>query len=355
MDTNNCKERFVKIFLSVLIVLSASTFLHSQITISQSQFLELLTPGKLLYTDEGSTGIFNIGGINGPNIYDFTSVNLQNLLAVNNYEVSQIPELAGRYPSNATIFGDGLQNIVNNPIFLSINDSTYVLGKATVESIYRFVHKLPYELYASFPMNFQQIFSQSINVYDTTYDLSWQVLSTDFYNTLVDVKIDGYGTLKLPGKDLECLRVKREYSWFQFKEFNYITREGVIVYVTDIPLNEPDTGYVNGYRQLLLAESFVSVEDENTIPTQFSLEQNYPNPFNPSTTISYQLPEASDVTLKIFNTLGEEVATLINNEYISAGEHSSLFIVNSSLPSGVYFYKMTGGNYSETKKMLLLR
>jgi hypothetical protein len=112
---------------------------------------------------------------------------------------------------------------------------------------------------------------------------------------------------------------------------------------------------VNGFRQILLAESFVSVEDENTIPTKFSLEQNYPNPFNPSTTISYQLPEASDVTLKIFNTLGEEVATLINNEYKSAGEHSSLFIVNSSLPSGVYFYKMTGGNYSETKKMLLLR
>ena len=282
MDTNNCKERFVKIFLSVLIVLSASTFLHSQITISQSQFLELLTPGKLLYTDEGATGLFNIGGINGPNIYDFTSVNLQNLSSVNNYEVSQIPALAARYPSNATIFGDGLQNIVNNPIFLSINDSTYVLGKATVESFYRFVHKIPYELYASFPLDFQQIFSQSINVYDTTYDLSWQVLSTDFYNTLVDVKIDGYGTLKLPGKDLECLRVKREYSWFQFKEFNYITREGVIVYVTDILLNESDTGYVNGYRQLLLAESFVSVEDENTIPLEFGLEQNYPNPFNPS-------------------------------------------------------------------------
>ena len=355
MDTNNCKERFIKIFLSVLIFLSASTFLHSQITISQSEFLELFTAGTVFYSDEGATGLFNIGGINGPNEYDFTSVNLQSLYAVNNYEVSQIPVLAARFPSNATTFGDGPQNIVKNPIFFSSGDSTYVLGRCTVESEYRFIHHVPYQLYARFPLDFQQIFSQSINVYDTTYDLSWQVLSTDFYNTLVDVKIDGYGTLKLPGKDLECLRVKREYSWFQFKEFNYITREGVIGYVTDIPLNEPDTGYVNGYRQLLLAESFVSVEDENTIPLEFGLEQNYPNPFNPSTTISYQLPEASDVTLKIFNTLGEEVATLINNEYKSAGEHSSLFIVNSSLPSGVYFYKMTSGNYSETKKMLLLK
>ena len=199
------------------------------------------------------------------------------------------------------------------------------------------------------------MFSQSIDVYDTTYDLNWQVLSTDFFTTLVDVKVDGYGILKLPGVNLECLRVKRVYGWQQFKEFGYITREGVIGYVTDIPLNEPDTGYVNGYRQLLLSESFVNVEDENTIPLEFGLQQNYPNPFNPSTTISYQLPEASDVTLKIFNTLGEEVATLINNEYKSAGEHSSLFFVNSSLPSGVYFYQLKAGSFVETKKMVLLR
>lgn len=355
MDTKNRKERFVKNFLSVLIFLSASTFLHSQITISQSQFLELFTAGTVFYSDEGATGLFNIGGINGPNEYDFTSVNLQSLYAVNNYEVSQIPVLAARFPSNATTFGDGPQNIVRNPIFFSSGDSTYVLARCTVESVYRFTHNIPYQLYANFPMNFQQMFSQSINVYDTTYNLNWQVLSTDFYNTLINVSIDGYGILKLPGVNLECLRLKREFSYFQFKEFNYITREGVIGYITDIPLNEPDTGFVNGYRQLLLAESFVNVEDENTIPTKFSLEQNYPNPFNPGTTISYKLPEASDVTLKIFNTLGEEVATLINNEYKSTGEHSSLFFVNSSLPSGVYFYQMKAGSFVETKKMLLLR
>ena len=94
MDTKNYKERFVKIFLSVLIFLSASTFLHSQITISQSQFLELLTPGKLLYANEGTTGLINIGGLNGPNEYDFTSEDLTNLITLYNYEVSQIPALA---------------------------------------------------------------------------------------------------------------------------------------------------------------------------------------------------------------------------------------------------------------------
>ena len=369
MDTINCEERFVIIFLSVLIFFSSSTFLHSQITISQSQFLELLTPGKLIYTDEGTAGLFNIGGINGPNEYDFTSVNLQNLSSVNNYEVSQIPALAARYPSNATTFGEGPQNIVKNPIFFSSGDSTYILGRCTVESEYRFIHHLPYQLYARFPLDFQQMFSQSINVYDTTYDLNWQVLSTDFYNTLVDVKIDGYGTLKLPGKDLECLRVKREYSWFQFKEFNYITREGVIVYVTDIPLNEPDTGYVNGYRQLLLAESFVSVEDENTIPLEFGLAQNYPNPFNPSTKIKFTIPAVETmhasslqmVTLKVYDVLGNEIETLVNEEK-PAGTYELEFNA-ADLPSGVYFYQLmaadpsagSGQGFIQTKKMLLLR
>ena len=363
MDTKNCKERFVKIFLSVLIFLSASTFLHSQITISQSQFLELLTPGKLLYADEGTAGLFNIGGINGPNEYDFTSVNLQYLFAVNNYEVSQIPVLAGRYPSNATTFGEGPQNILDSPIFFSSSDSTYILGRCTVESEYRFIHHLPYQLYARFPLDFQQMFSQSINVYDTTYDLNWQVTSTNFYNTLVDVKIDGYGILKLQGKDLECLRVKREYSYYQFKEFNYITREGVIAYITDIPLNEPDTGYVNGYRQLLLSESFVNVEDEITIPLEFGLQQNYPNPFNPVTRIQYAVSSRQFISLKVYDILGNEIATLVSEEK-PAGTYEITWYAEN-LPSGVYFYQLLvsalqskdgkAGSFVETKKMVLLR
>jgi len=353
MNTITCKERLVHYLLSFLIVLSASTLVHSQITISQSQFLELLTPGKVLYATDGTTGLINIGSTNGPNEYDFTSENLQNLSTAYNYEVSQIPALAARYPLIATTFGEGPQNIVNNPIFLSINDSTYVIGKGTVENEYRFIHNIPYELYASFPLDFQQMFSQSINVYDTTYDLNWQVLFTNFYNTLVDVKVDGYGTLKLPGKELECLRIKREYSWFQFKEFAYLTREGVIGYVTDIPLNEPDTGYVDGYRQLLLSESFMNVEDENTIPLEFVLQQNYPNPFNPGTTISFSIPERAYVNLKIYDVLGNEVVTLVSEEK-DAGNHTVNFNA-SEFPSGAYFYQLNAGSFVETKKMLLLR
>ncbi|MCW9065452.1 MAG: AGE family epimerase/isomerase, partial [Ignavibacteriaceae bacterium] len=95
--------------------------------------------------------------------------------------------------------------------------------------------------------------------------------------------------------------------------------------------------------------------DEIALAANFELMQNYPNPFNPSTTIKYQLPEEGNVSLKIFNSLGEEVANLIDNEYRTNGSHSKLYIVNSSLPSGVYFYRLQAGNYVETKKMILLK
>ncbi|MGO9481501.1 MAG: T9SS type A sorting domain-containing protein [Candidatus Kryptoniota bacterium] len=89
------------------------------------------------------------------------------------------------------------------------------------------------------------------------------------------------------------------------------------------------------------------------MPKSFGLFQNYPNPFNPSTKINYQLPLNSIVTLKIYDVLGREVETLIN-ERQAAGSHSAAFNA-SSLPSGVYFYHLQAGSYSATKKLLLLK
>jgi hypothetical protein len=97
----------------------------------------------------------------------------------------------------------------------------------------------------------------------------------------------------------------------------------------------------------------VGVEDEITLPTEFALEQNYPNPFNPSTVISYQLPVSNDVTLKVFDILGNEIETLVNEEK-SAGTYELTWNV-ASLPSGVYFYQLKAGDFIQTKKMLLIK
>lgn len=90
------------------------------------------------------------------------------------------------------------------------------------------------------------------------------------------------------------------------------------------------------------------------IPTAFQLFQNYPNPFNPSTNIQFDLVNASKVTLKVYNVLGEEVATLVDGEALSAGAHTYAFDA-SRLASGVYMYRLEANGVSATRKMMLMK
>jgi len=99
------------------------------------------------------------------------------------------------------------------------------------------------------------------------------------------------------------------------------------------------------------------IEVEVLSPNKFSLEQNYPNPFNPSTVIKYTISNKQFVTLKVYDVLGNEVATLVN-EQLPAGEYEVEFKPESSIKnpaSGVYFYKLIAGTFSETKKMILAK
>ncbi len=100
----------------------------------------------------------------------------------------------------------------------------------------------------------------------------------------------------------------------------------------------------------------VGVESETgSIPAEFKLEQNYPNPFNPETVINYQVSVNSQVSLKVFDILGREVATLVNEIKRPGNYNVKLSTENSQLTSGVYFYTLTAGNYFETKKMTLIK
>jgi 5'-nucleotidase len=94
-------------------------------------------------------------------------------------------------------------------------------------------------------------------------------------------------------------------------------------------------------------------ETEEAVPTEFTLEQNYPNPFNPSTTISYSIPQAGNVELKVYDILGNEVATLVN-ETKSPGNYTTNLNA-SSFASGVYIYTLRTNNFVQTKKMMLLK
>jgi hypothetical protein len=117
--------------------------------------------------------------------------------------------------------------------------------------------------------------------------------------------------------------------------------------------------------QMLSPEVLTEVKTNSELPSAFSLSQNYPNPFNPTTTINYSVPvetrhgeSLQHVTLKVFDLLGREVATLVD-EFKQAGNYQVQFSVETgyipSLPSGIYFYCLQVGNYSETKKMVLMK
>jgi hypothetical protein len=96
-----------------------------------------------------------------------------------------------------------------------------------------------------------------------------------------------------------------------------------------------------------------AVENLPVVPISFSLEQNYPNPFNPSTTIRYSLPHSDYVKLFVYDVLGRQVAALVNKKQ-DAGVYETLFDA-SLLPSGVYFYRLSIGTFTQTKKMIMLK
>jgi hypothetical protein len=110
-----------------------------------------------------------------------------------------------------------------------------------------------------------------------------------------------------------------------------------------------DTNDISGYKRHI--DGITS--DRNVIPTAYKLNQNFPNPFNPSTVISYDLPKSGIVNVKIFNVLGQLVRTLVN-QVQTAGSHQVTFNA-SSLSTGVYFYSLTVDNFTQVKKMMLIK
>jgi hypothetical protein len=129
---------------------------------------------------------------------------------------------------------------------------------------------------------------------------------------------------------------------------NTITEVGTYYY----RLRQVDNdGLLNYSSPISVTISTLGVDEQ--LPLTYKLEQNYPNPFNPVTTIKYSLPSKSFVSLKVYNLLGNEVATLVNS-YQDEG-YKNVKFDGSNLSSGIYIYKIKAGNYSEVKRMLLVR
>lgn len=121
-----------------------------------------------------------------------------------------------------------------------------------------------------------------------------------------------------------------------------------IPYIPEQPNNLPPV-----FASEATLDIVTSIDNENMLITTYKLNQNYPNPFNPTTTISYQIPVENFVTLKVYDVLGAEVATLVNTNQ-TAGSYVVTFDA-TNLTSGIYFYKIESGNFVSVKKLMLLK
>ncbi len=170
----------------------------------------------------------------------------------------------------------------------------------------------------------------------------------------------------LPHADTIEFRIELSMSdqkngWFGSFGFDTSKIYWAVAYVHEDQISNGNSKWVKGKFFLcdqatgavLLTQNLTGVKKKGTLPEQFSLFQNYPNPFNPTTMISYQLPMNNHVTLKVYDALGREVATLVN-ELKDAGNYSVKFDA-SKLSSGMYFYILNAGNFSSVKKMILMK
>lgn len=134
---------------------------------------------------------------------------------------------------------------------------------------------------------------------------------------------------------------------------------GVTKWLYGISLFDSNNGWAVGDYGTILhttngGVTFIENEENNfTQPKEFLLQQNYPNPFNPSTNIQYSISTTQFVTIKVYDILGNEIATLVN-DYKPAGTYEVTFNA-SKLSSGIYFYKLQSGNFVQTRKMILLK
>lgn len=141
-------------------------------------------------------------------------------------------------------------------------------------------------------------------------------------------------------------------TWVSLGSYNFPARRDIEVRIIHAGGNT--AGDVLRADAIMLVPIISStVNSESPLPLRYALEQNYPNPFNPSTTITFQLPASSRVELRVYDMLGREVATLVN-EQLQAGTHKRLFIADR-LASGVYLYRLQAESFSSVKKMIILK
>lgn len=346
-------------------------------------FIDTVTQCRSMYFFDSNRGymigdniIFNTsnGGLNWNQVSTINGYGLMKILFIN----EQMGFITTTYGTILKTTNNGLNwqmlqvvpNILLRDIFFTDNQTGYTVGYSS--NVYKTTNQ---------GLNWSGYYSGIIGAYTSVYftdvntgfvvgyygksvkttngGLTWEVMNLNTNQTLFSIKFINNTTGFICGSNIILKTVNAGNNW-SLNLFD--TANSIPLY--DMQFTNESTGYAVGHKIFgypfgIILKTTTGGEPigiqpiSNQIPDYFSLSQNYPNPFNPNTSIKFSIPKSSFVNITIYNMLGEEVVILVNQE-LKPGTYEADFD-GSNLPSGTYFYRLQAGNYTETKKMVLLK
>ncbi len=358
----------MKKFGSLLLcfVLFAGVKLSAQITITQNDLESFVNIGNnLVSTLDTTTTSINIGST-GSTSWDFSGISQDMQFTVTSENPAGTP-FAGNFPA-ATVCLHGTTNVMGYTaeswFYGGVNGALLDYGSGAQADIggsqaTLILSKNPAAQSVVVPLTNGTNWTQNYVETDSVIVLGFPIVTVS--NVHVENTVDAYGTMTLPGGGtVQALRLRSDMrqtsggSYSRSISYTFITNSGTQVSVDAADTTSPNTGVIPIEGISFLNANITGVSQaDNSIPQNFLLEQNYPNPFNPSTQISYSIPSTEKVTLKVYDELGKEVASLVNQEQ-AAGNYTVDFDA-SQFASGVYFYRIQAGNNIQMKKMILMK
>jgi hypothetical protein len=343
------------------ILLMISGIAYGQITITHSDFESAFSPGATYLTYATELGgppvsVFVGEASSTAQVWDFTG-----------YTYLYYGKSWGIVPANAPLIGSfpGSNIVLLEKTWILGGDTMYNWNYKELLTDRLLIHGISDE--TSIVYKYDPAVIHALVPF--TYDLSWirqrdsTSITTGYYViTEGAITTDAFGTMKLPSGDYPCIRLTQISTSYTHTPFSIDTTvtKGYHFYgqgLTEVNMIGIPKEQFNATTVDVNAIKYSRREGQVGIPeNEFSsriikLEQNSPNPFNSQTTIRYNLVSGGMVMLRIYDFLGKEVATPIN-EVQSAGTHEVIYSCKG-MPPGVYYYKLTCGNYSVTKKMLI--